>query len=450
MNEVVASAEREPIYLPETVELLAGVGNHEAKALFLLYLSENPVLLSSRQMAAGFKEFVGQDTDWLPGHASLMQYCEDSLEPIGSVVEEPTKNARGWARAYTISDYGQEVGVPAVGLLLDWSLRYPDVGLATVLGTSLSPSERRAAEARVELLTELLTADEAGIALAGAAHVRDRTNESRRTYNNYKKYLDAASNAAKTLEKAGIIRLDSVYEANTSMFTIDDPELEVRGGPPRGLVSLAIYDFIAEQNQAGRADFQYEDCLQYVLGKVKQADPNLDPAVIRRKVSTSLSTPGRIKGISRNETFNEGQNTKLFLEEAFRQPLQEICDIVLGLADKTPAFIERGRRAAASIIADPAAKKLLIEKAARFSSYVQSKPVKDTMRETLGLLSGKTPLDLESLAELYKQQSSRPMTPATMADVMRRLVTTGEVVIEPRRVSKNRGHVRNYYSLTQQ
>lgn len=102
--------------------LLAAVGNHEAKAVtFLVMRSETTY--TAEDIHKAVIEAQGTLPGWRIHHQSAFKYCERSLSPIGLVAKEvvdPNLNTYGYAR----TEYGERIGVSLAGLLLDFSRKY--------------------------------------------------------------------------------------------------------------------------------------------------------------------------------------------------------------------------------------------------------------------------------------------------------------------------------------
>jgi hypothetical protein len=445
MTNAIEVGELPPVNFTETVNLLASVGNHEAKALFLLYLAQDPTMRTKRQMRRGFSEFIGDGADWVPSHTSLEQYCDNSLGPIGSVVEGRVDNPRGLAKGFEISEYGLEIGVPTAGLLLDWTLRYPVIGLSTVFGATVSPSEKRAATTRINLFEKLTMTDEGELAVATVAHSGERDHHSVPTY---KRKMDAAAYGIKSLIDAGIIQQESVYESNTSIIDIIDANPVVQHGPERTALTSAIYDYIHDVAGEGKSSFIYEDCFRYVQAKLSVTEPHATISSIRNGIASAFSMSDRIKGTRKRTTYNDGDMTKVTLRPEFIEPLREITSIVNGLAQRDTVLLAKGNQLAYAISNDTASKLAIMEKAQRFSSHVNALSVEVTMKQVLGILAtSESPIAGTDLARRYREEYRRPFSQAALTDIMRRLVEKNEVAVERKQATDNHERTRNYYSV---
>lgn len=120
----------------ELGNLLAAIGNHEAKAVTLLVMRPGEIYTRGEL----FKELSraqGKDKGWKIHSDTLFSYCEDSLAPIGLVAKEalnPDLSTYGYSK----TEYGKEIGDLLAGLLLDFSLRHPDISLIDIFGQTMS------------------------------------------------------------------------------------------------------------------------------------------------------------------------------------------------------------------------------------------------------------------------------------------------------------------------
>ena len=194
--------------LEDAATMVATVANSEAKALtFAAMALERPgETLSKRQIYDLFLGIQGdQDPAWADASHKLPgNYARDSFEPVGSVVKSEEQTARGVAEFYTTTKYGERVGLALTGLMLDLSLRHPDISLYELFGRTATTSEadRRAPFHRLEILTYL---NRAGSAKASNIDIVRSTGMS-----------DSAVSAnIMKLQKNGILESSTVYTADT-------------------------------------------------------------------------------------------------------------------------------------------------------------------------------------------------------------------------------------------
>src|SRR3989344_4469669 len=221
---------RELLPSHETVELIAGAGNHEAKLLTLIYLYKEGTYLNRYRMGKGFRDFLGPAPEWEPNIRMPYGYCAQSFEALGQVVRGRVESHRGYSIAYSISERGIAVGMPLAGMLAEWSLQHPEISLQQVFGPTHSKGVTRAPQHRLNLIMELLTSSKPGLSLAEIAGVNAPNWRSQK----YHTVLTNTDSAARGLEAFGIVRTEHVSDFNSREYEIispDYPERSYSRGP---------------------------------------------------------------------------------------------------------------------------------------------------------------------------------------------------------------------------
>lgn len=125
----------------EIGNLLASVGNHEAKGVFLVAM--DPHTIYDRPSAHRlFIDVQRPYVSWRMNVSGSFQYLQHSLEPIGLVAKEvlnPDLSSYGYIK----TEYGQNVGDPFVGALISFLERHEDVSLRQLFGSTASSFFKR-------------------------------------------------------------------------------------------------------------------------------------------------------------------------------------------------------------------------------------------------------------------------------------------------------------------
>src|SRR3990167_4100505 len=116
--------------------LLAAFGNNESKAATLL-LMRSETIYTMYDIHKSFMSSQGENPGWGINYAVPFSYCQNSLAPIGLVAKETIDETQE-AYGYVITDYGETMGKPLAGLLLDFSKRYSDNSLVDLFGGTAS------------------------------------------------------------------------------------------------------------------------------------------------------------------------------------------------------------------------------------------------------------------------------------------------------------------------
>lgn len=115
--------------------LISAMGNNEVKALTLAVMRPNTPY-SSGELHKALVETQGPYVKWKMGHRVPFEYAQYSLILAGLVNIEDGEIIK--------TEYGERVGDPAAGLLLDFSSRYPEYALFDFFGGT--PSKSRSSE----------------------------------------------------------------------------------------------------------------------------------------------------------------------------------------------------------------------------------------------------------------------------------------------------------------
>jgi hypothetical protein len=153
----------------EVGNLIASLGNHEAKALTLLSMKPG-VAYSQTSLHHNAMEIQGGGVGWNMSNGVPFSYCTNSLAPIGLVAKELVDESKE-IYGYVKTAYGQVVGDSLAGHLLSLSERHPNCSLIEMFGSTNSTSragrvdssmggvdfKNRAPNRRIEIYNALLT-----------------------------------------------------------------------------------------------------------------------------------------------------------------------------------------------------------------------------------------------------------------------------------------------------
>ncbi|HVV66772.1 MAG TPA: hypothetical protein VHB72_01720 [Candidatus Saccharimonadales bacterium] len=437
----------------ETYDLIAGIGNHEAKALLLLHLGKSATMLSRHYMGEGFKEFLGSGADWYPSPGVPFDYCINSLEPIGQVLKGTVQSHIGEAKAYAITEFGQEVGIPTAGLILDWSLNHPDISVQRIFGPTHSKGAVRAPQNRASLLAELVTSPESSLSTVQIAGINPADWESSE-YQNSLRTVDITSRALAANGIVSVVRRET--EGNNRLFRINGIDQPDRPGPERGPITLAIQDFVRHQYDAGKFEFTAEE----VVAHTTRALPDEDPAHIRTRINNILGSSIRatkstshyryFPSVERLEIPFGHQHTQVTLNDSYKAAVEALVEIVIAVDDRSSSALEKGRKMAEEISADTSKKQLLIAKAYNFSAVARRRPVSETMDAVIGILRQHDgPADARTVYDTYTRTHSRPITEVTIKSILRRLTKENITTMTKQRSKASNRKLRNYYQLAE-
>lgn len=148
------------------LNIIAAVGNHEAKAL-LLVLMQDDVIYTPQDLVTLLNGSQERKRGWKRRGRDLWGYCEQSFEQIGLVVQKPKLRDGGETVGYIKTEDGKKWGNIVAAGLLQLSIRHNLFSLADVFGETGSCSRievtqegdiyrRRSAESRLKIYRALL------------------------------------------------------------------------------------------------------------------------------------------------------------------------------------------------------------------------------------------------------------------------------------------------------
>lgn len=442
-----------------TYELAASVGNSEMKALTLILLAQQNAYLNRGPMGTMLRKALEQGgSEWIPGSGQAFSYCRQTFEPIGQVVKGTVESNRGMSDAYKVSDDGYEVGVPFAGLILDWSLKYPDLSVQTIFGATNSSGDSRSAQRRAEVLFELAThpKSDKGLSISDISQHERKDSHTKA----YKTDLGALINAVERLEDAGIVTVDRSLEANDRQFEIVNATRSETDSVTAPIVTHAVYEFIQSLTDQDQTTFSFDECLSWITERIRQQHPDYDAAQIRNELSYKIAwhspehSSGNVRqpipGLVQLSTFNEGGHTRVKLNPAVQQPITELMGILMAVEDRDPEMLAHGRRRADKIAASPEDVGAIGTKAYRFSPYAKKRPMQQTAEQVREILAGTGgPLDVSQITDALRAEG-RQLTPASTKLILQTLVDSGGVVVSRGRSRDNTLQERNYYQISDQ
>ncbi|MGZ6005661.1 MAG: hypothetical protein ACXWLH_05975, partial [Candidatus Saccharimonadales bacterium] len=396
---------------------------------------------------------IGPGADWRPSLNIPFNYCELSLEPIGQVARGEVKSTRGLSKAFSITEYGRQVGIPAVGLLLNWGLNYPDISAQDVFGSTQSRGEVRAPHNRITVLYELATHPSKSLSNVDIAGVNPKDWQQKE----YQDKVRMVDDTTRALAAKGLITTERISEENTRMFRITDG-CTVEDKPRHSIYRLALNRFIRQRQVNSNLEFTSEECIQEVIADLTSRNPQLDIANIRQRINTMLGStahnkdgtiyPRILPNLERLGMFNGGRHTRITLNPDYKQAIEDLLDIVVAIEDMDESKLMSGKECADAIAADSDLKRQLINKAYEFSPAAQKRPVAETMNEIYKILKNADGvLDTGTILSLYKDNHERPIGKGAVERMLRNMADKGIVIIHKNAPEASRLKLRNYYEL---
>lgn len=425
----------------DTCELIAAIGNHEAKGIALLELWQQGSYLSSSRLdkeLAGLQTTAkGEKLGWMPAPGVIFKYCQASLEPIGQVVLGRVPGTHhGMTDAYKISGQGIDIGVPAVGLIGDWSLKYPDLSTQTLLGTTGSNGDDRAPEHTLNVLLEVLSNPEpVGVGEGEVAGLSSNPGY-------------ASTRMVNRLQRQKVLIKERVIVDNDKQFRVLSTEYSGKV-PIQSLRpdTQLFYEFLGGR-EPGEL-FTMQDVSDYIVGENNDRALGLDLLQTRYYILRFLSNPKSAPQVERLGDYNGGHYTKISIAEDNAEATAALLNIVLGIHDQDPALMAYGRTRAQEIINDPYLVAQLMRKARRFSSHA-GRTAEQTMADVLAtVIASEGPLKVSEIQTRYEERTSKVLGEQALRNHLETLVDTGKVEIEEIQNDETRKRRnRHYFAAT--
>lgn len=364
----------------ELGNVVSAICNNEAKAMTLLAIWKGVGVLDRKGLRSQVLNLQGENPGWRIDGSDLFSYCSQSLSQIGLVAKEfLNPDLSTWG--YALTDYGREIGVPLAGLMLDFSERH-NIFLNKLFGatSSRSPLSTQVGEEEAEFkkrspITTLKIIYE--IVTSPSLPVRD------------KDILDAVGErhnsvgrALNRLKELGLIQYEGI-KANkrysSYKFSGNFPEGELPAYKMQKTLTHLIFNVLqASPNQY----LTSEDIYNALPEDIKD---NWDKESLFSDIS-SISFYLTKNNYAEVEKFHQGLQSEVSISEGQRVILTELLKITDGVQNKDKKILEKGRRFAEEIAADPQRAAKLMERAKEASPYFNKRSRDETEKDILSSL----------------------------------------------------------------
>lgn len=415
-------------------DLLSAFGNHEAKAAILLLMEPGNVY-TYRSLHSAFIHAQGRNLGWLMNSAGPLTYCRSSLAPIGLVAREVV-NADLSIYGYMITEYGESVGKPLAGLLLDFSRRHPEISLSDLFGGTASKyttdidksnegdSERkkRSPLIRHKIFFELSTAYNFPVRTVELA-------------NSIGEYSTTVGNHLLKIGASGIIDYESVDPHNpfsVYSFTETQPALSPSPYGSKNKLTQWVYQTLSnnptKKFRIKELEFLYQD--QH-SGKIGQG-------ILITNVLAHL----RRNGYVNIEKFANRELSEINLSHEQREIIVELVQILDSFQNQEPANIQQGLNSANFFRTHPEEIAHLMVKAKDHSRAANKRPREETAEYILSIIGENEGITISDVTKILSERFHIPFRRSDVWALAKNLVESGQLVF----IMKNG---RNRYSLSQ-
>ena len=428
-SQPIEVKKREWLSDEELGNLISAIGNHEAKAI-TLGLMKPKTVYSSRGLHRAVLQSQGNKTGWKVNGRTPFQYCRDSLAPIGLVAQE-VLNTDTSTYGYIKTEYGATTGDALTGLLLDFSLRYPDYSLIDLLGDTASPSKtqdsegtsfkKRGTTARIKLFWEILTSDL-------PIRVADLTEGTKVDNASVGKHLF-------NLSENGVISYESVkLDEPRAFYSVSGTAPPNKPEPASRLITFT--EFVWQLMKSApdkkwtieKMTEEYKKGLEGTGSTIK--DSSVKNAIAR--VMSHLIRTGYLK----TEKFNSKKQSEVSINHAQRIMILDLISLIDSFQTQEATILEQGIRLKSKILSDPEKVSKLMAKAKEHSFYAQSNPIEETTRQILYIISSHPNCTSETIYEELSKERRR-LSKASIRNMLRLLASNSAV---QKTVVKGAGH----------
>ncbi len=151
---------------------LNAAANRNSKLLVLGILAVNSDhLFTAVSLHGELTALQGDEPAWLQAKGTAQGYCRNSFVPAG-LAQDGTVEKKNGTKVLAHQATGATVrfGLPAVGALLDWSLRHEELALENIFGKTESTSDAKSPAERYRILELLLGAGNEGMSFLAIAN----------------------------------------------------------------------------------------------------------------------------------------------------------------------------------------------------------------------------------------------------------------------------------------
>ncbi len=340
--------------------LIDGVANIEGKLLTTALITANPDRYFTRAILN--RELVdrqGTGIGWKPSDRMGERYCTDSIEPIGAAVRGIADGLKGPISTYTATEFGVEHALPFTGVLLDWSLRHPEISVQKIFGATPTTGEVRSPSSRYLIYQAILTGGTEG------SSYQDVIN----SLNGYGLTPKVVEGQLRALDHLGIVNVNSKNKYYNPRIQILSPDyfhtaIAFEDLQPETKI---FYKTAKELFNSGKHEINMNSFLEASL----TIDPKVDLAKIRKVFLMGIQDTNS-PNIALIDKGSLGENrTYVTFGEGYREPIEELCEAIEAV--KAGQDLDNLRVRAKQIINNPADFSALMAKSKLFSSAVRGK-----------------------------------------------------------------------------
>lgn len=397
LKKSVESLKPEPLSDERIGDMLAGFGNSESKATTFLVLALKKIPLTRMDLYNELMDVQGEG-GWKMNHNNPFIYCTNSLAPVGLVAKKVVYEEKK-IYGYEVTPYGEKIGVPFAGLLLDWSLRYPDFSLYQIFGSTQSGGKTRETKSQSEdtaMLTHknrspatVLQILQSILKLEQPVRLIDVTTDIGKKEGTEKLHHHYLSN----LSRKGIISYktsQTTIEGKRPIvfYSLPDNKFNEQQPPNYKKARTLTHNVYEIYKEHVGTPLSAQDVMKLLIEKNKNYS-KLKQRSLRSLISKILRFLSKNGYLINTTDYSSSFKTDISLNEKQREALTDLVNIIFTFQKQDPAIIAFGQKKAREILHDPKSVSQLMIKAKESSSHTQSRPMEETTLHIIKILKHK-------------------------------------------------------------
>lgn len=416
---------QKPIPDLEIGNLLAAIGNHEAKAILLVSMQAGRIY--TRADLGRLLRQIQDNNGWNLEPTVLLSYCQYSLVPIGLVAQEvidPDMNTFGFVK----TSYGSEYGDALAGSLLAFSERHPLYSLRQVFASTHVPRHTkdtidneqdqsiRATHQRIKILRALTTED-LPISIRG---LEMTTRISSNVITNH--LLELARGGLVIYNPASQGRPRVEYDISSTI--LDSPPVSLRSNHT---LTQRVYDLLPNVNKFPITAKQITNLLLELYPEYEKWTQRSICNVIVNILS-DFSRQGYLTNIKHDLSW-----TKINITPEQKHVLEDAVDLIDHFQLNDSTFLESQRRLAASIISRSEKVSRLMEKAKDFSSHANRPSAKETLSLITSAVTNNPGTTANELVEILQRDYGYATSRGRLLQLLAKAQKQGSVQFNERK-----------------
>ncbi|OGK21256.1 hypothetical protein A3C23_01955 [Candidatus Roizmanbacteria bacterium RIFCSPHIGHO2_02_FULL_37_13b] len=417
---------RERIPWVSLSNILAGVGNSEAKALCLLIM-EPDCIYSGDDIATKLRELQIPGRGW-PDYAgsNVTQYLDKTFKPIGLVAESIDGH---WDSriGFQKTLRGAGIGDAVAGLMLEFSENHSEYGLRQIIGKTASSAstkitdvageeiehKKRPIDTLIQLYWELLTTSQDTLTVNQLANVLGERGGDILAH-------------VKNLSDCGIIDYETRGRSDpwqTHQYTGESKLLGKERPAEESTGRLgSVYNFFKTHPEG---HYTVEEVFEAMKLEYPDDDPKKLLIDIYEYVDR-LRTRGYLQNTSK---FTKKYGSKIALKPEAYDSVHDLVSLVDKIQNVDTETLAHGKRVGREILADRERVTVLMEKARSTSPDANRKPISEMTEVVLDILSANPGVTRNVVRQLLSERGYR-YTPKNVGNILDKLHLRGVITKE--------------------